>query len=235
MAQMGRPRTFDRDQAVEQALHLFWEHGYDSTSLSQLKAGLGGGISAPSFYAAFGSKDALFQECVQRYLSSFAQVTECLWDERLAPREAIETALRQSARMQCEDGHPKGCMVSLGVMSAPAPENRAVTAALTHSRERTRAGIVACVERGIRLGQLPAGTVAPQAMATVFDSFLQGISILARDGMDHEVIDKAISHLMLTWDLSASTTPPTRRDAATESPRRRAPDAAHNDHGDTAR
>lgn len=59
MAQMGRPRTFDRDQAVEQAMHLFWQHGYDATSLSQLKAGLGGGISAPSFYAAFGSKDAL--------------------------------------------------------------------------------------------------------------------------------------------------------------------------------
>jgi len=45
MAQMGRPRTFDRDQAVEQALHLFWQHGYDATSLAQLKAGLGGGTT----------------------------------------------------------------------------------------------------------------------------------------------------------------------------------------------
>lgn len=102
-------------------MHLFWQHGYDATSLSQLKAGLGGGISAPSFYAAFGSKDALFQECVQRYLATFAQVTECLWDDSLPPRQAIETALRQSARMQCEEGHPKGCMVALGVMSAPSP------------------------------------------------------------------------------------------------------------------
>lgn len=204
MAQMGRPRTFDRDHAVEQALHLFWQYGYDATSLAQLKAELGGGISAPSFYAAFGSKEALFAECVQRYLATFAQVTECLWDENLPPRQAIETALRQSARMQCEDGHPKGCMVALGVLSAPSPENARVTDALTQSRTRTRAGILACVERGVSAGQLPATLHVP-AMATVFDSFLQGISILARDGMQHEVIDAAITQILLTWDSAAAS------------------------------
>ena len=213
MAQMGRPRTFDRDHAVEQAMHLFWQHGYDATSLAQLKAGLGGGISAPSFYAAFGSKEALFDECVQRYLATYAQVTECLWDESLLPRKAIETALRQSARMQCEDGHPKGCMVALGVMSAPSPENARVADALTQSRMRTRAGIVACVERGIRAGQLP-DTIAAVSMAAVFDSFLQGISILARDNVPHATIDAAISHILLTWDITAATAPPIRAAAA---------------------
>lgn len=203
MAQMGRPRTFDRDHAVEQAMHLFWQHGYDATSLAQLKAGLGSGISAPSFYAAFGSKEALFDECVQRYLATFAQVTECLWDESLPPHQAIETALRQSARMQCEDSHPKGCMVTLGVMSAPSPENARVVDALTQSRARTRAGILACVERGVSAGQLPGNTHAP-AMAAVFDSLLQGISILARDNTPHEVIDAAITQIMLTWDIAAS-------------------------------
>ena len=206
MAQMGRPRNFDREQAVEQALHLFWQHGYDATSLAQLKAGLGGGISAPSFYAAFGSKEALFEECVQRYLSTYAQVTECLWDVSLPPRQAIETALRQSVRMQCEDGHPKGCMVALGVMSAPSPENARVANALTHSRLRTRAGIVACVERAVREGQLPETTEAA-VMATVFDSFLQGVSILARDNVPHAILDAAISQLLMTWDAAASSVP----------------------------
>ena len=206
MAQMGRPRNFDREQAVEQALHLFWQHGYDATSLAQLKAGLGGGISAPSFNAAFGSKEALFEECVQRYLSTYAQVTECLWDVSLPPRQAIETALRQSVRMQCEDGHPKGCMVALGVMSAPSPENARVANALTQSRLRTRAGIVACVERAVREGQLPETTEAA-VMATVFDSFLQGVSILARDNVPHAILDAAISQLLVTWDAAASSVP----------------------------
>jgi len=207
MAQMGRPRNFDRDHAVDQALHLFWQHGYDATSLAQLKAGLGGGISAPSFYAAFGSKEALFDECVQRYLATYAQVTECLWDETLPPRQAIETALRQSARMQCEDGHPKGCMVALGVMSAPSPENARVADALNQSRRRTRAGIVACVERAMDNGQLP-NTMEATVMATVFDGFLQGVSILARDNVPHAVIDGAITQLLLTWDVAASIVAP---------------------------
>ncbi|WP_311881111.1 MULTISPECIES: TetR/AcrR family transcriptional regulator [unclassified Pseudomonas] len=204
MARTGRPRAFNRDNAVDQAMQLFWQHGYDSTSLSLLKAELGGGISAPSFYAAFGSKEALFDECVQRYLTTFAQVTECLWDQTLPPRQAIETALRQSARMQCDDGHPKGCMVTLGVMSAPSPENAHVAQALTHSRARTRAGIVACVERGVREGLLADDTNAA-AMATVFDSFLQGISILARDDTPIENIDAAITQVMRTWDVMAKS------------------------------
>ena len=204
MARTGRPRAFDRDDAVDQAMQLFWQHGYDATSLAQLKAELGGGISAPSFYAAFGSKESLFDECVQRYLATYAQVTECLWDETLPPRQAIETALRQSARMQCDDGHPKGCMVTLGVMSAPSPENAHVAQALTHSRARTRAGIVACVERGVSEGLLADDTNAA-AMATVFDSFLQGISILARDDTPIESIDAAITQVMRTWDLMAKS------------------------------
>lgn len=164
---------------------------------------MGGGISAPSFYAAFGSKEALFDECVQRYLATYAQVTECLWDDTLPPREAIETALRQSTRMQCEDGHPKGCMVALGVMSAPSPENARVADALTQSRARTRAGIVACVERAIRAGQLPDTLDAP-VMATVFDSFLQGVSILARDDVAHATLDAAITQLMQTWEIASA-------------------------------
>lgn len=202
MAQMGRPRTFDRDAAIEQALHLFWEQGYESTSLNQLKAAIGSGISAPSFYAAFGSKEALFQECVTRYLNTYAQVTECLWDTNLAPREAVEQALRRSARMQCERGHPKGCMVALGVMSAPSPELSAVTAPLTRSRARTRAGIKACIERAVAAGELRKD-VDTRALRTVFDSFLLGLSTLARDGVGLQVMDAAISQVMGIWDRYA--------------------------------
>lgn len=201
MAVMGRPRTFDRDKAVEQALHIFWKHGYESTSLSQLKAGIGDGISAPSFYAAFGSKESLFQECMERYLSTYAQVTECLWDTELAPRDAIETALRQSVRMQCERGHPKGCMVALGTMSAPSEEHAALVEPLTRSRARTRAGFVACVQRGIDDGELHPDT-DPRALAAVFDGFLLGVSTLARDGARHATLDAAITRILSAWDAS---------------------------------
>lgn len=201
MATMGRPRTFDRDKAVEEAMHIFWQNGYESTSLSQLKAGIGNGISAPSFYAAFGSKEALFQECAQRYVSTYALVTESLWEAEFAPRDAIEIALRRSAKMQCERGHPKGCMVGLSVISTPSDENTAVIAPLTRSRARTRAGILACVKRGIECSELRTDTNA-RALATVFDSFLLGLSTLARDGVRRTVLDAAITQVMLAWDAS---------------------------------
>ena len=203
MAQMGRPRMFDRQAAVEQAMFLFWQQGYEATSLSQLKAALGGGISAPSFYAAFGSKEALFREAAQRYLDSYARVTECLWDDGLAPRDAIELALRQSVRMQSEPGHPPGCMVALGCMSAPTAEHAAVAEPLTQSRARTRAGFVRCAQRGVAGGALSAGTDAA-ALAAVFDSFLSGVSIQARDGVGYAVLDAAITQILRVWDASRS-------------------------------
>ncbi|MCO8170312.1 TetR/AcrR family transcriptional regulator [Pseudomonas sp. 21LCFQ02] len=199
MAQMGRPRTFDRDLAITQALHLFWEHGYDATSLSQLKAGMGGGISAPSFYAAFGSKQALFNEVVERYLDTHGRVTDSLFDTTLPPREAIETALRRSAKMQCEPDHPKGCLVSLGLMSACSEESKAIAEPLMRTRILNRTAMAACVERAVAAGELPA-TVIPETLAAAFDSFLLGLSTLARDGVAHETLDAAVTQMMGMWD-----------------------------------
>ncbi|MDO6409887.1 TetR/AcrR family transcriptional regulator [Pantoea phytobeneficialis] len=199
MATMGRPRTFDRDKAIEDAMFLFWQHGYESTSLAQLKAGINNGISAPSFYAAFGSKEALFRECVQRYIATYAQVTEFLWDNNLSARDALETTLRRSAKMQCEPGHPSGCMVGLGAMSAPSAENAAVAEPLERSRNRTRAGVVATIERGVATEQLNK-SVDVKALAAMFSTFLFGISIQARDGASLDELNKAITQMMWLWD-----------------------------------
>jgi len=206
MAQMGRPRTFDRDVAVTQAMHLFWEHGFDATSLSQLKAGIGGGITAPSFYAAFGSKQALFSEVMERYLDTHGRVTDSLFDTSLPPRDAIELTLRRSAKMQCEPDHPKGCLVALGLLSACSDESKAISQPLADARASNRAGMVACVERAIASGELQT-TVVADALATVFDSFLLGISVLVRDGVPFEKIDDAVTHIMTLWDASRIAPP----------------------------
>jgi AcrR family transcriptional regulator len=203
MAQMGRPRTFDRDAAITQAMHLFWEHGYDSTSLSQLKAGIGGGITAPSFYAAFGSKEALFGEVIERYLATHGRVTDSLFDDTLAPRDAIEWTLRRSAKMQCEPDHPAGCLVALGLMSSCSAQSKAIAEPLTHTRARNRAAIEACIKRAIVDQTLPESTPA-QALAITFDSFLLGLSTLARDGVPHALMDAAVTEIMGVWDALAA-------------------------------
>lgn len=195
----GRPRQFDRDEAVTRAMHLFWEKGYDSTSLAQLKAAIGGGITAPSFYAAFGSKEALFNETVERYLKTHARVTESLWDTSLPPREALETALMNSVRMQYESGHPRGCMVALGVMFTSSDENRHILKPLELSRQRTREGIIHCITRGIAAGEL-RDSKNTLALAVSFDGFLLGVSTLARDNIPLTETEQAVAQIMGLWD-----------------------------------
>lgn len=198
MAQIGRPRTFDRDAAIRQAMHLFWQHGYEATSLSLLKAGIGGGISAPSFYAAFGSKESLFREVVERYVDTYGQVNASLWDDSLPPRQAIELALRRSVQMQTRRSHPKGCLLVLSA-STCSPAHETVQKLVASQRERTRKGFQRCVQRAVEEGGL-ASTTDVRAFAASFQCFLLGLSIQARDGVPGTVLDAAVTEVLRSWD-----------------------------------
>ncbi|MGP2471196.1 TetR/AcrR family transcriptional regulator [Yersinia sp. 2540 StPb PI] len=201
MAQMGRPRSFDRDEAIRQAMYLFWQHGYESTSLALLKENLGNGITAPSFYAAFGSKEALFEEVVDCYAATYGQVNECLWDDTLKPREAAELALRRSAEMQTEQGHPSGCLIALSVNTC-SPGHEHIRKILAARRTRTREGFLRCVMRAKDAGELAAGTDA-RALAMYFHSFEIGLSTEARDGATGEELNASVSFAMKAWDSNS--------------------------------
>jgi len=197
MPRTGRPRSFDKDEALEQAMRLFWEQGYEATSLAQLKDAMGG-ISPASFYAAFGSKEQLFRAALDRYIQTHGRVMLALGDLALRPRDAVERMLRQSARMQTDAAHPSGCLVMMSA-TVGSPENRHLQARLAEERNRNRSALRACVERAIASGDLPPGTNAA-ALAGVFDTFLAGLSVQARDGVPADALDVAISSLMQVWD-----------------------------------
>ena len=197
MARTGRPRGFDKGDVVSQAMQVFWAYGYESASLTQLKAAMGG-LSTASFYAAFGSKEGLFQEVVETYLTSHGQALASLRDATLPPREAIERAFRLSARMQTDPAHPTGCLVALS-MNISSPANRHIQARLARERERNRKFLRACVERALAAGELRPETDA-KALAGVFNTFLLGISLQARDGVSLASLETAVSQLMEIWD-----------------------------------
>lgn len=201
MPRTGRPREFDREKAIDAAMALFWSQGYEPTSLNQLKACMGD-ISPASFYAAFGSKETLFREVLQRYLETYGQAVASLWDETLSAREAIERALRRSARMQTQRAHPTGCLIVLGASNC-SPENQSIQTLLAAERARNRDGIKATVERGIATGELSASTDA-EALTTAFDTFLVGMACEARDGAKAKKLDTAITMLLRLWDLNAA-------------------------------
>ena len=202
MARTGRPRGFDRNEALQQAMHQFWRDGYESSSLAQLKACMGD-ISAPSFYAAFGSKEQLFSEVVRLYIATHGQVMDHLRDTALPPRQALELALLHSARMQTDAAHPSGCMLVLSTSLCP-PHNRALQAQLQAERERTRTGLLNCVQRAVDTGDLPR-TVDPVVLATTIDTFLQGMTAMARQGVALATLEASIGQLLSIWDnLSAA-------------------------------
>src|SRR5262249_24312470 len=111
--QRGRPREFNRDEALRRAMHLFWAHGYEATSLAELQRVMGD-IGAPSFYAAFGSKQSLFREAVALYNSTQGAPMVNALAKGSTARAAIEGLLRAAVRSFCQTGTPRGCFVVLG-------------------------------------------------------------------------------------------------------------------------
>lgn len=202
MTSAGRPRSFSRDAAVDSAMMLFWQFGYEGTSLDDLKRAMGGkkGISSASFYAAFGSKEALYQEALSRYFDKHGGLIGMLRDKRWPPRDRLERALRASLSVQTDTSHPLGCMLTLSatIGSGLGAGARQVTAA---GRSITRAALKECLEDGIEKKSL-SGNADLQGLTALYDGLLLGISIQARDGVPFAALESAISCALSAWDAS---------------------------------
>lgn len=207
MARTGRPRGFSRDDAVERAMHLFWEHGYEATSLAQLREAMGG-ISSSSFYAIFASKEALFRETLALYAKRHGTCLAPLFDPGMPPRAAIEQALRNSVEMQTGDDHPRGCLVCSSTMSC-SPEAAETQLFVRDIRDANHAAIRNCVDRAAALGALSAER-DPAAFAATFNGFLLGISAQARDGVDRVTLQAAVSEIMCLWPVASRVRTPPR-------------------------
>lgn len=200
MARTGRPREFDVETVLDAALLLFWEHGYQATTLAQLREATG--VSSASLYAAFASKERLFEAVVDRYRETFGRVTDALEDTALTPRSAVELTLVRSVAMQTDATHPSGCLLVLSC-ATPSPNDDRVGALLAEHRAAVRGGFERCVVRAVASGEL-RDDVDPRAFACTFDTFLSGISTEARDGVPRASLESAVHDLMGLWDARAA-------------------------------
>jgi len=191
----GRPRSFDREQALERAMLLFWRQGYEATSVSQLTQAIG--INPPSLYAAFGDKHRLFSEAVQRYQDTSGTVmTRALAGARTA-REAIGRLLRDLAAEYTRPDRPRGCMViTAAVNCGPASED--VKSELRALREASRQAIQDRIAADVRAGLLPP-TVDTAALAAFYASVIQGMSTQAVDGADRPTLEHIADLAMAAW------------------------------------
>src|SRR5438093_11447325 len=132
---VGRPRAFDVDEALDQALKVFWRKGYEGTSLPDLTRAMG--INRPSLYAAFGNKEALFRKALDRYNDGpAAYVREAL--EEPTARAVVEALLRGAVEQLSSPRHPQGCLMVQGALSCGTTANpiRRELASRRRSEER---------------------------------------------------------------------------------------------------
>ena len=190
----GRPLSFNRNAALNEAMLLFWRHGYEATSLRDLTAAMG--VTPPSIYAAFGDKKRLFLEAVDRYLSG-PVTSDTIIEEAATARDAAWGLLRASAVGFTGTDTPPGCLLASAAIScaATAADVQGELAAIRRRIEaRLRDRIIRAIEAGELSGEAEADALAGHIMAVI-----QGMSTLARDGATREKLMRVAAIAMLSW------------------------------------
>lgn len=194
MSPRGRPRAFDRDAALGAAMELFWQHGYEGVSVKMLEERLG--ITSTSLYAAFGSKDRLFDEAVELYDPEGGTPT----DRALAladVQDAVTALLRDNAAAYVDPATPAGCMLVLSAVNLSAGHDD-IGEKLAARRRRDSEKIRRRIEAARDEGALPQGLDAGKAEAYLV-TVLHGLSIRARDGMTSEEADGIVEVALRGW------------------------------------
>lgn len=180
---MGRPREFDAGSALDQAMEVFWRHGYEGATIAQLTDAMG--INPPSLYAAFGNKEGLLKAALDRYSAKRAAWMDEVLSASTA-RDVAERMLMGIADTQTDPANPPGCLLvqgglACGTGSENVPFELAARRALTDDQIR---------ERFIRAkseGDLKE-TADPVALARYLSAVSVGMGVMASSGADREAL-----------------------------------------------
>ena len=214
MALRGRPRSFDRDAALRSAMNVFWTRGYDGASLDELLRAMGG-ITPPSFYAAFGSKEDLFLEVIQLYQRTAGDAPIRALEMSPA-RAGVEAMLRAAVDQFDNPDVGRGC---LAVLAAPTrtKTNAGVHERLRDMRCQPPQMLEKRLRRAIADGEIPA-TVPVADIAAFYTTVLHGLAVQARDGASRRSQLAVVDAAMGAWDALVSSGT-ARRASARKRPR----------------
>jgi AcrR family transcriptional regulator len=197
----GRPREFDRDEALLKARDLFWERGFEGVTMAELVQELG--IASARIYAAFGSKEELFREAVVHYEAHDGGFADRAMKEEPTARRAIERVLREAVETYTRPRGPKGCMVVSAATNC-SDENTAVRTWLATRRKARTDSMIDLVRRAVRDGELAAATDV-EALGDYFATLLHGLSVQARDGVPKKRLLALIPGSLRVFDLQTQS------------------------------
>jgi len=189
----GRPRSFDREAALAAAMEVFRQRGFEGASLAELTEAMG--INPPSLYAAFGDKERLFVEALERYVA--ARGDACPYGDEPTARGAIERLLTYIAEDLTASGHPRGCLMMLAAATAGSG-CPAIQATLARHRAEARTRLRERIQRGIDEGDVRADIDAG-ALADFYATVIAGMATQAREGASRRSLLAAVSHAMAAF------------------------------------
>jgi len=188
----GRPRKFEPDEALDAAMKVFWQRGYEGTTLTELTTATG--LSRPSLYAAFGDKESIYRKVLDRYIHGPSSYMRSALSAPTA-YEALTQMLHGAINLLTSPGNPSVCMIAQGTLAC-GEDSEAMRQEAIKRRRIGQTMLTQRLERAVTEGELPAET-NPAELALYFATVLRGIGISALSGATREELT-AIAGLALT-------------------------------------
>ncbi|MBC7932345.1 MAG: TetR/AcrR family transcriptional regulator [Rubrivivax sp.] len=190
----GRPRAFDTAEALDQAMQVFWEKGYEGASLADLTESMG--VNRPSLYAAFGGKEELFRKVLDRYdegPSSF--VREAL--EEPNARAVVQRLLHGAAEMHTDPRTPRGCLMVHGALSSGAGAD-SIRRELNARRAAAETVLRKRLVRAKADGDLPTDA-NPADLARYVMTIVRGMAVQATGGASRAELLRVVRMALRAW------------------------------------
>ena len=197
MPRRGRPPSFDREEALAAAMNVFWAKGYEGATLDDLLEAMGG-ITAPSLYNAFGSKEELFREAVDLYMATIAVKAVEALENAPSARAGVESMLRTATDGFCRPGSPRGCMIASSAAKC-ARGNEGAEAYVRSLRLKAPDAIKRRLKRAMEEGELPASADASR-IAAFYATVAQGLGVRAGDGVSRAELMAVVDGAISAWD-----------------------------------
>ncbi len=199
---MGRAKTFCVETALGRALEVFWRHGFEGASMSELTAAMG--ITRPSLYATYGNKETLFRRALDLYDERYMGFTR---EALAAPtsREVAMALLLGFARIATDARQPRGCMDTNGTLACSVAADP-IKVELVRRRGLLEDALRGRLERAREEGDLPTGQ-DPADLARYVLTMACGITVQAAGGATRDALERTAAVALRAWPAPADASP----------------------------
>ncbi|MEO0828587.1 MAG: TetR/AcrR family transcriptional regulator [Cyanobacteria bacterium J06635_15] len=199
MKKTGRPREFDVDAALDQAVQVFYAKGYEATTLEDLTQAMG--IQRPSLYSAFGNKETLFLKVLERYRTQSVQSSQAALEEEADGKKAIAGFLTQIAEYHItSDG--LGCLIVNSSVDCQ-PRQGKIGDRIRQLHDQNETMIYQRLQRALTDGDLPAETDI-RGLAQFYNGVIQGMAVLARAQKNPDAVRQMVKFAIAAWPEKSS-------------------------------